>query len=148
MADLIKPKEITVKNLEGEDLPFTISRFPAVAGREIVCKYPLTAMPKLGDYHVNEETMLKAMSYVSVTPANGEPIRLTNRTLVDNHVPDFECLMRLEAALLEYNTSFFGKDKASAFFAILGGNLRGWITKTLTALLAESLQAAKRPSTN
>ena len=63
---MLQPKAITLKTQGGEDREFTISKFPAVAGREIIAKYPISSMPKLGDYDVNEATMLKLMAYVSV----------------------------------------------------------------------------------
>lgn len=141
---LIKPKDVSVKDIDGNEKAFVVSRFPAVAGREIVSKYPLSALPKLGDYAVNEETMLKAMAYVGVPTVQDEIQMLTTRALVDSHVTDFEMLMRLEAEVLGHNTSFFQQGKTSAFFAAFGKNLRGWISSTLTDLLVESLQAAKQ----
>lgn len=146
--DLIKPKDVKVKDIDGVEKSFVVSRFPAVAGREIIAKYPLSAMPKLGDYAVNEETMLKGMAYVGVETVPGELLMLSSRTLVDNHVTDFEQLMRLEAEVIGHNTSFFSNGKTSLFFAGFGKNMREWITSTLTGLLVESLQAAKQRTTN
>ena len=50
-----------------DDKEFMLSKFPAVAGSEIIAKYPLSGLPKLGDYKVNEETMLKINVIVAVT---------------------------------------------------------------------------------
>lgn len=106
---LIKPKEVAVKDADGVEKTFIISRLPAITGREILAKYPLSNAPKIGDYEVSKEAMLKMMAYVCVQ-VSGEEIPLKTQTLIDNHVPDGESLIRLELEMLKYNTSFFGKD--------------------------------------
>jgi hypothetical protein len=77
-------------------------------------------MPKLGDYEVNEATMLKLMAYVGV-PVEGKdaPLMLNTRALVDNHIPDWETLARVEIAMMEYNVSFFANGKASGFLELI-----------------------------
>ena len=146
---LLEPKHFTVKTQAGTDKSYVLSKFPAIAGREIVAKYPVSLVPKLGDYAVNEETMLKLMSFVGVEmPGGGPPLPLASRTLVDNHVPDWETLARVEWAMMEYNTSFFGQGPGSTSFADFGQNLKAWITSTLTDLLAQSSAKAKPPSKN
>lgn len=145
---MIQPKELTIETTAG-DKTFLLSKFPAVAGREIVAKYPLSGLPKLGDYAVNEETMLKLMAYVGV-PREGTqpPLMLTTRALVDNHVPDWEALAKLEIAMLEYNCSFFGNGKTSLFFANIAQDLRGWIISMLTGLSVALSKQESPPSTN
>lgn len=39
---LIKPKEVQIKDVDGIEKAFVISRLPAVTGREILAKYPLS----------------------------------------------------------------------------------------------------------
>lgn len=134
MADLIKPEEITV--LDGEDNPivFVISRLPATVAREVITQYPISAAPKIGDYARNEELMLKMLAYAGVAGkgANGEPLMLKTRALIDNHVPDFETLVRLEMAMLEKNCSFFARGKASNYLGSLVDKVQALITSTLT----------------
>lgn len=115
MADLLEPKDIEVIGIDGKTRKFIISKFPAIAGREIVAKYPLSAMPKLGDYAVNEETMFKLMAYVAVDVGNNNIIRLDTQAKIDNHVPEWETLMKIEFEMMKYNTSFFGKGEISGF---------------------------------
>lgn len=146
MADLLSPKGITLTTQDGVEKSYFLSKFPAVAGREIVAKYPLSNMPKLGDYAVSEETMLKLMGFVAVETAAGTSIPLTTRALVDNHVPDWEVLARLEWAMLEYNCSFFSKGLNSDFLKNFGAKAPQWISQMLTALSAQSSEAAKPPS--
>jgi hypothetical protein len=145
---MIKPKQISLQTMDGDTREYTISRIPAVQAREIVSQYPVSAVPKIGDYKVNEAMMLKILSYVTVTTDAGTELALTNKTLIDNHVPDWETLARIEMAMVEYNTSFFSNGKSSSFFENIGQKAQVLITKTLTDLLAQSSQGKEPPSTN
>lgn len=142
---LLEPKEITVKTQAGIEKTFIISKFPAVAGREIVAKYPLSAMPKLGEYQVNEETMLKLMAYVAIPSDTGVPLQLTTRALVDNHVPEWETLAKLELEMMGYNCSFFGDGRASNLFEGIAQKLPALITKILTDSLQQLSAKSKQP---
>ena len=127
---------------------FLISKFPAVAGREIIAQYPVSGMPKLGDYKVNEEIMLKLMSFVAVQPAEGPQLVLNSRSLIDNHVPDWETLARLEWAMMEYNCSFFRDGKVSNFLDDLIAKLPASIISILTPLFEQSSPKNQPPSTS
>lgn len=147
---LIKPKEITVIDSERQQHTFIISRLPATIGREILAKYPLSNAPKIGDYEVSKEAMLKMMAYVAVEK-EGQEIYLKTSTLIDNHVPDGEALIRLELEMLKYNTSFFGNGGSQNFLQYLLGKLSGSlpsIIKTLMASLPSSSQPASPLSQN
>lgn len=145
---MIQPKEITIKTQSGDHKTFIISKLPATVGREIFCKYPLSAVPKLGEYKTNEETMEKMMSYVAALASDGGQVPLRTKSLIDNHVPDWETLVRLEYAMLEYNGSFFANGKVSGFLDLVADKLPLWSTKILTTLSAQSSAQAKPPSTN
>lgn len=137
MADLIKPKEVSIKDVDGHLHTFIISRLPAIDSREILAKYPVSNIPKLGEYNASVEAMRLLMSYVAV-PQDTGPLRLTTKALIDNHVPDGEALLRLEFAMLEYNTSFFGKGGPSGF-------LEGLVKKHLP-LIIQTLMDSLPPS--
>ncbi len=143
---MLEPKQITIATSAGEKV-YTISKFPAVAGREIICKYPLSGMPKLGDYAVNEETMLKLMKYVSAS-VNGAEVQLATIDLVNNHIPDWETLAKVEIAMMEYNCSFFQNGKISGFLDSIKAKAEASISSTLTGLLGQLLQTAKQASKN
>lgn len=145
---LLQPKEFSVQTQAGDTRVYVLSKFPAIPGREIIAKYPLSAMPKLGDYAVNEETMLKLMSYVGVPSGTGEPLLLSTRALVDNHVPDWETLARVEIAMMEYNVSFFGNGRALGSFEGIARKALSWIVQTLTDSLPQYSAQGKRPSKN
>lgn len=138
--------EELVKEVDGRS--YILSKFPAVAGREIIAKYPLSGLPKVGEYKVNEETMLKLMAYVQVELETGAKLSLNSAALVNNHVPTWETLAKLEFAMLEYNCSFFQDGRISSLFEDFAQKLPQWISKMLTALSAQSSGQDKPPSTN
>lgn len=130
---LIQPKTIAVALPDGGTKDFVISKFPATVGREICTQYPIAAIPRLGDYGRNEELMFKMMCYVAapnIDPAR-EPIILRSEILVNNHVPDFETLMKIEMAMMEYNCSFFARGKASNYLELLVQKVQALLTQTL-----------------
>jgi hypothetical protein len=141
--NLIQPKEITIE-FEDEELKFNISKFPATVGREIIAKYPISNMPKIGDYKVSEETMLLLMKYVErVYPDRVQ--ELTNKSLVDNHVPSWEVLAKLEMLMIDYNCSFFRNGKGLDFLKKLQTLAEPKIIEMLTVLSGKLSQAAKQP---
>lgn len=113
MSELIKPKEVQVKDVDGNLHTFTISRLPATVGREVLAKYTFSNMPKAGDYQQSQEVLVLLMSYVAKHVDDLE-IRLKTQSLIDNHVPDAEALLRLEIEMMRYNTSFFANGSASS----------------------------------
>ena len=142
MANLIKPLEVEVKDIDGNLHKFTISRLPAVAGREILAKYLGGTMPKVGDYKDNHESMLKMMKYVAVE-IDGQLQTLQTQALIDNHIPDTECLLRLEIEMIRHNTSFFGNAGSSNLLDFLLQKIKASIPsnfKTQIVSLLQSLQ--------
>lgn len=142
---LLEPKEISVETQTGEKRTFILSKFPAVQGREIIAKYPLSAMPKVGDYAVNEETMMKLMCFVAIA-RDGDlaPLTLHTRALIDNHVPDWETLARIEIAMMEYNVSFFANGKGSTFLEAIAAKAQAFLSKTLMDLSGQSSRKEKQ----
>lgn len=103
MSDLKKPLEIEVPNQEGIAKTFTISRLPALVGREALAKYSVSNIPKIGDYQVSEEVLVLLFQYIEY---NG--IRLINKDLINNHVDDATQLIQLEFRMLQYNSNLLG----------------------------------------
>lgn len=147
MADLIKPKSVEIDNKDGEAKTFTISKMPATVAREVVAKYPTSALPKIGDYQTSEETMLLMMGYVSVD-IGGRDQRLSTKALVDNHVEDVTQLLRLEFEMINYSTGFFRNEKGSGFLDSLLSKLATSIIPQLTPFLQQLLAQASRPPQN
>lgn len=132
---MLEPIDKAIPLPDGTSKSYVLTKFPAIAGREIVTQYPTTGIPKVGEYKQNEEIMLKLMAFVGVRQENGTVLMLTTRELVNNHCPDFETLMKLEWAMMEYNCSFFRNGVASGLLSNLSGKVQQLITKTLTDLL-------------
>lgn len=146
---LLEPKDSPpIQGTDGKARVFVLGKFPATLGREILAKYPVNALPKIGDYGVSEETMLKLMSCVAVRLDTGTVIELSTKALVDNHCHDAETLLQVEWAMLEHNFSFFGNGKTFDFFAHIGATVKAFLFQTLTDLSVASSAPEKRPSTN
>lgn len=143
--DLIKPKDIEIEDIDGNTINVRISRLPATIGREILVQYLPSAMPKVGDYKVNEDMMLKLMAHVAVVNKDGDAISLSNKTLVDNHIPDWQTLAKIEVEMLRYNTDFFDNGKISSFFEVIKTKAQALISKMLMDSLAQSSKENKQP---
>ena len=137
--ELLQPQEIEINGKT-----YRISKFPATVGREIIAKYPVSNMPKIGDYQVSEEIMVKLMSFVEVI-AGDRSIRLMTRELINNHVPDWEALAQLEWEMLQYNCSFLTNGKSLSFLEKLAHLAEQKISEMLTASLGKSSVRAKQP---
>lgn len=103
MSELKKPLEISVADQEGDFATFTISRLPALVGREVIAKYVSGNTPKIGEYDISEEAMLLLFQYIE-----HDGIRLVNKDLINNHVSDATQLIALEFRMLQYNSSLLG----------------------------------------
>jgi hypothetical protein len=148
MNELLDPSELTLTDSAGKERIYILSKFPAVQGREIIAKYPMSNMPKVGDYAVSEEIMLKLMSFVAVD-AGGKQLRLSTRALVDNHVDSWETLAKIEMAMMEKNCSFFRDGTAFTFFEGAVRNMLAKISAILTPSSAPSSPPPeKQPSTS
>ena len=141
---MIEPKDI---ELDGKT--YVISKFPAIAGREIITQYPVTGAPVIGNYKANEALMLKVLAFVAIKlEGRPDPMLLNSPILIDNHVKSWETLMTLEKEMMVYNCSFFQNGRASTFFAGIAQMALTWITKTWIPALAQSWSTEKQPSTN
>lgn len=147
---LLKPQDFTVKDLDGAERTYVLHRFDAWSGREICTQYPLTGMTsalKIGDYKSNEQLAQKLLSFVGVR-INGTILPLTTRELVLNHVPDWETMGYIEVAMLNYNCSFFFKEKISTFYESFIRKIAVTIFKMWTDSSEQSSKPEKQPSTN
>ena len=136
--ELIQPEDIVIDTVDGP-ITYVISKLPATLAREVITQYPLSALPKLGDYQRNEELMLKLMRHVGIAGKgkDGAPLVFITRALIDNHVPDFETLARLEMAMLERNCGFFRNGGASNFLKGVADKVQALILSTLTTSLQQ-----------
>lgn len=139
MAALLEPKEITITDASGNERSFILSKFPAIQGREIVAKYPTSNMPKIGDYRVSEETMMKLMAFVAVKVGDTQ-VNLTTRDMINNHAGDWETLAKIEWEMMEYNCSFFRDGRAL-------NSLQGFVQKTMQSIFKTLMDSSEQSST-
>lgn len=147
MSELIDPVEVQIKDSNGTEKLFILGKMPATIGREVLAKYPLSSIPKVGDYDTGHAAMLKMMRFVETE----DGIRLTTAALIDNHVPDGEALLRLEIEMLRHNTSFFGRAGSQTLGAFLLARVREFapsIMQTLMDFLQQLSQQDSPPSQN
>ena len=145
----LDPERVELEGRDGKVRVFWLSRLPALEGREVVLQYPASGLPKVGDYATNEAMMLKILARVAVEPTEGaNPIPLETRALIDNHVPDWEMLIKLEGLMVAKNCSFFADGRASTFFAGLAGKAQELGIQMLTQSLGQLLGTGSPPSTN
>ncbi len=146
--NLLEPKELEITTQSGAVKTFVLSKIPYMAGgREICTQFIPTALPKAGDYKLNEELSLKMFSFIAVR-VDGRDIRLQTRELINNHVPDFQTGLRLEKEMLEYNFGFFDAEKIQKFQQAAGAKLIQFLTPILTQLQQLSSKKDAPPSTN
>lgn len=132
---MIKPKEIKIKTLDGEEKKYVIHRFDCITGRELLTQYPITGAPKIGKYEDNKTLMLTLMSFVQVVLSDGTKLALDSETLINNHVPDAETLLKIEYETFKYNYSFFRSGDVFGVLAQLVSAVKGSNnTPTLTDL--------------
>lgn len=147
VENFIQPKEIQI-----EDKKFIISKYPAIAGREIVVNFIASGIPKVGCYAINEEMMLKSMNYVARINENGSTTVLSNKSLIDNHVvsddSSWEMLISLEKQILEYNCAFFRNGWISNLLETFTQNVPKWISKMWKDSLAQSFHPVTQPTEN
>jgi len=137
---MIEPKEI---ELDGRK--YVISKLPATVGREIITQYPISNIPKVGDYKASKELMLKLMSYVAVN-IDGQELRLTTEDLINNHVRNGEVLISLEKEMFAYNFDFFTNGNLSSFLGTLEKVAGEKVTEILTTLSGKLSALEKQAS--
>lgn len=128
---LIKPKEITVTDLDGEEHDFKIHRLPATIGREVAYQYMQANMPALGNYEKSAELFQKLMAHVT-KKIGGDWVPLDSPDLIDNHTVDWQMGSQLEDAMIRYNTDFLPDGKASIFSAICQAAVKAYLTPITT----------------
>lgn len=137
--DLIDASEVTITDMKGVEHKYLLSILPYKTGRKVAAVYPVSNMPKVGNYAASEEVMMEMFRFIAKVNENGDPIRLTTSALIDNHIPDTPTGLKLEAAMLAKNFDFFGQGGLSVFLKRFSETHLPSIIKTLTPLLPPSL---------
>lgn len=142
MTGTMESKEITIEAPNGKAGTYTLYKLPYMAARKIAAYYPVSNLPKLGDYDKSEEGARLLFSHIGVTMPSGEVLKLSTSELINNHVPDPVIGIKLEAAALAYNFDFFGQGGLSAFLRALVKDQLPLVIQTLMESLPPSLVQA------
>ncbi|WVW37737.1 tail assembly chaperone protein [Aeromonas phage Gekk3-15] len=124
---------------------YTIHKFRPTEGRRIIAGYPVTALPKFGDYDRNEEIMFRLMSHVEVHVAGGRTLKLETQALIDNHVGSWENLVELEFAALKFNCPFLDGDNMKPFAEMVSEFAAGYLADIMTRAMGMVGNAAEVP---
>lgn len=144
----LKEEEFIITDEDGKERKYILSNFDAVEGRRIVSQYPMTGLPQVGNYDENEKLMIRLMHYVAVVTSDGRKLRLSTMELINNHVPNFEILAKIEMRMMEKNCSFFRDGRSLDFLDNLAQIFSRKLLEILTLSSAQSSQQEKPPSTN
>lgn len=151
MADekpFIKEEPFSLTDEDGKVHNYILSNFDAVEGRRIVSQYPMTGLPKVGNYDENEKLMVRLMNYVAVVTVDGRKLRLSTMELINNHVPHLEMLVKLEMKMMEKNCSFFRDGRSLDFLDNLAQIFSRNILEMLTLSSERSSEPKPPPSTS
>jgi hypothetical protein len=148
MNELRQPKSISVECQDGTSREYVISKLPALVGMKIVMQGPVMATPKIGDYAKFEALSVEMLGYVEAVLPNGHKQRLSTPALIDNHVPDWEALARLNKEMVAYNVSFFQNGKLSDFFAAIAEKANTRLAPMLASLQRSLSESGTPPSAN
>jgi hypothetical protein len=146
--ELREPKDVEIKCQDGSSRTYTISKVPAMVGFKLVTQYPILATPKIGNWNEFESLYTEIFKYVEAYAPDGSKILLVTKALIDNHVPDWEALARIQKEMAQYNISFFQNGKPSSFLEGFMQMVNSRITPMLTDLLRSLSEKNTQPSEN
>jgi len=108
---LLEPKTVEINGYR-----FIISKMPCTVAQQVIFNMPAGLIPVISEFTKAEEQAFKMLYYCERVYDDGRPnVALISKALIDNHVPDFETLIKLEYACLQYNFDFFNDGRALNF---------------------------------
>lgn len=136
---------LQAKTVEINGYKFIISKMPCTVAQEVIFKLPTGLIPLISQFSQSEEMALKMLSYCERVYADGQSnVRLISKALVDNHVPDFDTLIKLENECLQFNFDFFAQGKVLDFLnkglSLAESKASGILTDLLDKLLSAGVQ--------
>ena len=104
---LLRPKEITLTDIDGNDHKYLIGKIPLLAGgREVAAQYVLPTRVEPEKYEANQKLAEIMYKHTAAILEDGSQIILETKELVSNHIPDPVIATELEREVYEYNTGF------------------------------------------
>lgn len=138
-ATLLEPKLIEINGYK-----FIISKMPCTVAQEVIVKLPAGFIPIINNFAQSQDMAFKMLSYCERVYDDKANVPLISQALIDNHVPDFNTLIQLENACINYNYDFFANGKAWNFLTKGLCLAESKVSEMLTDLLDKLLQAEKQ----
>lgn len=139
---LLEPKQIEINGCK-----FIISKMPCTTAQEVLINLPQGFIPILSDFSRYKQYIYKMLSYCERVYTDGRGnIALVSEALIDNHVPNFDTLYKLEFECLNYNYDFFKDGRAWTFLNQGVSLVKSNLSEILTDLLGRLFQQAEQRS--
>ena len=143
-SNLLEPKAVEINGYK-----FIISKMPCTVAQEVIFKLPTGLIPLISNFSQAEEMAYKMLSYCERVYTDGRPnVPLISKALIDNHIPDFDTLIKLENECLAYNYDFFANGKLLGFLNKGLSLAESKASAILTDLLDKLSQAEKQATSN
>lgn len=143
-SNLLEPKQVEINGYK-----FIISKMPCTVAQEVIFKLPTGLIPLISNFSQAEDMAYKMLSFCERVYTDGRPnVPLISKALIDNHIPDFDTLIKLENECLTYNYDFFANGKLLGFLNKGLSLAESKASGILTDLLDKLLQAEKQPTSN
>ena len=142
-ANLIAPKLIEINGCK-----FIISKMPCTVAQEVIVQLPAGFIPIINNFSKSQEMAFKMLSYCERVYDDRANVPLISKELIDNHVPDFNTLIKLETACINHNYDFFENGAVWNFLTKGLCRAESSLSKILMDSLDKLLQAEKQHSTN
>ncbi len=128
---LLEPKEIEINGYK-----FIISKMPCTVAQEVIFNLPTGLIPILSEFKKTEEQAFKMLAYCERVYTDGRGnVPLISKAIIDNHVPNFDTLIKLEYECLNYNFDFFGNGSLLGFLNKGVSLAKSNVSEILTDLL-------------
>lgn len=136
---LLEPLEITINECK-----FIISKMPCTVAQEVLINLPQGLIPLLAEFSKYEQYIFKMLSYCERVYDDKEAVPLISKTIIDNNIPDFDTLYKLEWECINYNYDFFKDGRALTFLNEGLSLVKSNLTEILTALSDKFSEQAER----
>ena len=113
---LLRPKDITLTDIDGNEHQYQIGKIPLLAGgREVAAQYVLPTRVEPEKYEANQKLAEIMYKHTAAILEDGSQIILETKELVSNHIPDPVIATDLEKEVYEYNTGFSVTGRVQGF---------------------------------
>lgn len=136
---LLEPKEVEINGCK-----FLISKMPCMTAQEVAVKLPTGLLPLINQFSQSEEMVIKMLACCQRIYKDKPNVPLISKEIINNHVPDFDTLIKLEHECVQYNYDFFENGKLLNFLNKGVCLAESKVSGILTDLLDKLLQVQKQ----